>query len=139
MQCWVFREWNIMFRCECQRLTTYHKWHFLYAHIYRASARPPASQSTAPHFPSSLDGMRNQKARTGLVRQSAVIELHPLNWTWPHFGMQSLSQSEAFLPLSLQRSDVDNERDVTLHIKATASARSWHFVLGLGSEHLLGS
>ena len=28
-------------------------------HICRASARPPASQSTAPHFPSSLDGIRN--------------------------------------------------------------------------------
>ena len=30
--------------------------------ICHASARPPASQSTVPHFPSSLDGMRNQKA-----------------------------------------------------------------------------
>ena len=29
--------------------------------ICRASARPPASQSTAPHFPSSLDGIRNRK------------------------------------------------------------------------------
>ena len=29
--------------------------------ICHASARPPASQSTAPHFPSSLDGIRNQK------------------------------------------------------------------------------
>ena len=28
-------------------------------HICRASARLPTSQSTAPHFPSSLDGMRN--------------------------------------------------------------------------------
>ena len=26
----------------------------------RASARPPASWSTAPHFPSSMDGVRNQ-------------------------------------------------------------------------------
>ena len=31
-------------------------------YICRASARLPASQSTVPHFPSSLDGMRNQKA-----------------------------------------------------------------------------
>ena len=30
-----------------------------YSNICHASARPPASQSTAPHFPSSLDGMRN--------------------------------------------------------------------------------
>ena len=31
--------------------------------ICRASARLPAFQSTAPHFPSSLDGMRNRKAQ----------------------------------------------------------------------------
>ena len=30
-------------------------------YICRASARPPASQSTAPHFPSSMDGARNRK------------------------------------------------------------------------------
>ena len=53
--------------------------------ICRASARPPASQSTAPHFPSSLDGIRNRMARTGLVRRSSLIELHPQNWTQPHF------------------------------------------------------
>ena len=75
----------------------------------------------------------------GLVHRSLVIELHPLNWTRPHFGTQNLSQSEAFLPLSLQRSDIDNEHEVTLHIKVSASVRSWHFILGLGSEHLLGS
>ena len=108
-------------------------------YICHASARPPASQSTAPHFPSGLDGMRNRKARTGLVHQSLVIKLHPLNQTRPHFGMQSLSQSEAFPPLSPQHSDIDNECDITLHIKVSASVCSWHFVLGLGSEHLLGS
>ena len=54
--------------------------------ICRASARPPASQSTAPHFPSSLDGIRNRKARTGLVHRSSLIKLHPQNWTRPHFG-----------------------------------------------------
>ena len=75
----------------------------------------------------------------GLVRQSLVIELHPLYRTQPHFGVQSLSQSEAFPPLSSQGSDIDNERNVTLHIKASASDHSWHFILGLGSEHLLGS
>ena len=36
-------------------------------------------------------------------------------------------------------SNVDNEHDITLHIKVSASIRLWHFVLGLGSEHLLGS
>ena len=33
-----------------------------YIYICRASARPPASQSTVPYFTSSLDGIRNQKA-----------------------------------------------------------------------------
>ena len=56
-----------------------------YLYICRASARPPAFQSTAPHFPSSLDGMGNQKAQTGLIHRSAVIEHHPLNQTQPHF------------------------------------------------------
>ena len=107
--------------------------------ICRASARLPASQSTAPHFPSSFDEMRNRKAQTGLIRLSAVIKLHPLNRTRHHFCAQSLSQSEAFPPLSPRCSDIDNEHDITLHIKASASAHSWHFVLGLGSEHLLGS
>ena len=51
----------------------------------RASARPPAFQSTVPPFPSSLDGMRNRKAQMGLVHWSAVIEHHPLNQTQPHF------------------------------------------------------
>ena len=55
--------------------------------ICRASAKLPASQSTAPHFPSSLDRIRNRKAQTGLVRQSSLIELHPQNRTRPHFGM----------------------------------------------------
>ena len=55
-------------------------------YICRASARPPASQSTAPHFPSCLDRIRNQKARTGLICWSSLIELHPRNRTQPQFG-----------------------------------------------------
>ena len=50
---------------------------------------------------------------------------------------QSLSQSEVFLPLSPGCSDVDNEHDVTLYIKASVYTHSWHFVLGLGSEQIL--
>ena len=34
-------------------------------YICRASARPPAFQSTVPHIPSSLDGIRNHKALNG--------------------------------------------------------------------------
>ena len=35
-------------------------------------------------LPSSLDGIRNHKARTGLVRQSSLIKLCPQNWTRPN-------------------------------------------------------
>ena len=37
----------------------------MHGDICHASARPPAFQSTAPHFPSSLDGIRNHKAQNG--------------------------------------------------------------------------
>ena len=53
--------------------------------LCHASARLPASQSTAPHFPFSLDGIRNRKAQTGLIHQSSLIELHPQNRTQPNF------------------------------------------------------
>ena len=39
--------------------------------ICRAYARPPASQSTAPHFPSSLDGIRNRKG----LKRPCLLEL----------------------------------------------------------------
>ena len=42
-----------------------------------ASARPPASQSTAPHFPSSLDGIRTRKG----LKRSHPLEL--INQTPP--------------------------------------------------------
>ena len=44
------------------------------------------------------------------------------------FGMQGLSQSEAFPPLSPFCSDIDGECDVTLHIKVSACIRSRHLV-----------
>ena len=56
-----------------------------------------------------------------------------------HRAQDDLSQSETFPPLSLGHSDVDNECEVTLHIKVSANAHSWHFVLGLGTEYLLGT
>ena len=89
-----------MYYCEYAHLLKKCMEHTCMSAICHASARPLASQSTAPHFPSSLDGMRNRKAQTGLVHQSAIIKLHPLNRTRPHFCTQSLSQSEAFPPLS---------------------------------------
>ena len=52
---------------------------------------------------------------------------------------QSLSQSEVFLPLSLGRSDVACECDVTLHIKGECmrtleALGSWHLVSVLETE-----
>ena len=51
--------------------------------ICRASTRPPASSVNYASLPSRLDGIRNRKARTGLVRQSSLIELCPQNRTRP--------------------------------------------------------
>ena len=52
---------------------------------------------------------------------------------------QSLSQSEAFPPLSPERSDVAHEHDVTLHIKGECvhtleALGSWHLVSALETE-----
>ena len=52
--------------------------------ICLASTRPPAFSVNCASLPSSLDGIRNRKARTGLVCQSSLIKLHPQNWTWPN-------------------------------------------------------
>ena len=111
---------------------------FLY--ICRASARPPTFPSTMPYIPSSLDGIRNRKALNGSHSSECGNRTPPSKSNSALFVMQqSLSQSEAFPPLSARCSNVDNKCDVTLHIKASAYACLWHFVLGLGSEHLLGS
>ena len=103
--------------------------------ICRASARPPAFPSTTPHIPSSLEGTRNRKAlnrhpscsRSAVIEHTLSIEHHPLV-TW-----QSLSQSEAFPPLSPEHSDVAREPDVTLHIKGECM----HTLEALGSWHLV--
>ena len=52
---------------------------------------------------------------------------------------QSLSQSEAFPPLSLGCSDVARECDITLHIKGECvhtlkALGSWHLVSALDTE-----
>ena len=53
------------------------------------------------------------------------------------FGVKGLNQSEAFLPLSPFRSDVDDEHDVTLHIKVSASVRSGHLVTRRSPRHFM--
>ena len=84
-------------------------------------------------FPSSMDGARSQN-RSKLPRP---LELNnqtpPATSDRAQFGTKGLNQSEAFLPLSPFHSDVDDECDITLHIKVSASIHSRHFVT-LGSE-----
>ena len=48
-----------------------------------------------------------------------------------------LSQSEAFPPLSPDRSDVARERDVMLPIKGSACGRSGHSIPTFGHGHLV--
>ena len=49
----------------------------------------------------------------------------------------SLSQSEAFPPLSLDRSNIARERDVMLPIKGKHMCVLGHFVLTFGPRHLV--
>ena len=96
--------------------------------ICRASARPPAFLPTTPHIPSRLEGKRvsflNGAVHLGRNLTQAVDS--------------GLSQSEAFLPLSLDHSDIARERDVMLPIKGKCmqmlgALRSdlWLWILGL--------
>ena len=82
--------------------------------ICHASARPPAFLSTMPHIPSSLEGMRSHKALNGYHSLNIANDL---GRNWDSHCWVCLSQSEAFLPLSLGCSDVNHEHDITLHIK----------------------
>ena len=47
-------------------------------------------------LPSSLDGIRNNKAQTGLVCRSSLIELHPQNWTWPNLAHKASANQRLF-------------------------------------------
>ena len=75
--------------------------------------------------------------RSCLVCRSSIIELHLQHWTGPNLVRKSLSQSEAFPPLSPLHSDVDGERDVTLHIKVSASVCSGHLVTRRSPRHFV--
>ena len=87
---------------------------FIFQYICRASARLPAFLSTMPHIPSSLEGTRSRKALNGYRSLKVANDLgcNQDSCCWV-----CLSQSEAFPPLSLGRSNVAREHDVTLHIK----------------------
>ena len=88
-------------------------------------------------FPSSIDRARSRN-RSKLPPQSELDNrTPPATSNRAQFGVQGLSQSEAFLPLGPFRSDVDNECDVTLHIKVSASVRSGHLVTRLSPRHFV--
>ena len=106
-------------------------------YICRASVRPPASQSTVPHFPSSMDGVRNRKGSKRPHPSELDNRTPPAKSDTAQFGTLGLSQSEAFPPLSLHRSDVDSERDVTLHIKVSAPVHSGHLVTHRSPRHFV--
>ena len=76
-----------------------------------------------------------------LVRRSSIIgnRTPPAMMNRAQFGTSGLSQSEAFLPLSPLHSDVDGERDVTLHIKVSACIRSGHLVTRRSPRLVIGS
>ena len=84
------------------------------ANICYASARLPAFLSTMPHIPSSPEGTRSHKA---LNRYCSLNIANDLGQNQDSSCWVCLSQSEAFLPLSLGCSDVAHEHDITLHIK----------------------
>ena len=118
--------------------------HMLY--ICRASARPPAFLSTTPRIPSRLEGMWSRKALrwsrkapNGYHSLNGVNDLGQNPYSSHGFG---LSQSEAFPPLSLVRSDVARERDIMLPIKGKCMRvleallfGTWHLALGAWSLH----
>ena len=88
-------------------------------------------------FPSSMDGARSRN-RSKLPHPSELDnQTPPATSNRAQFGTKGLNQSEAFLPLSPFRSDVDNERDVTLHIKVSVSVRSGHLVTRRSPRHFV--
>ena len=88
-------------------------------------------------FPSSMDGARSRN-RSKLPRPSELDNRTPPAMTnRAQFGVQGLSQSEAFPPLSPLHSDIDGERNVTLHIKVSASVRSGHLVTRRSPGHFV--
>ena len=88
------------------------------------------------HIPSSLEGTRSHKALNGYHLLNVVNDLGRIRDS--HCWV-CLSQSEAFLPLSLGCSDVAHEHDITLHIKGEYVAMlealgSWLLVSVLETE-----
>ena len=88
-------------------------------------------------FPSSMDRARSQN-HSKLPRLSELDNrTPPATSDRAQFGAKGLNQSEAFPPLSSFRSDIDDEHDVTLHIKVSVSVHSGHLVTRHSSRHFV--
>ena len=103
--------------------------------ICRASARLPAFLPTTPRVPSSLEGIWSRKALNGYRSLNRGNDLGRNPYSSCGFG---LSQSEAFPPLSPERSDVAHECDIILPIKGKCVhtleallSGTWLLALGL--------
>ena len=88
-------------------------------------------------FPSSMDGARSRN-RSKLPHPSKLDNrTPPTTSNRAQFGTYGLNQSEAFLPLSPFRSDIDYEHDIMLHIKVSASVHSGHSVTRRSPGHFV--
>ena len=88
-------------------------------------------------FPSSMDGARSRN-HSKLPRPSELDnQTPPTTSNRAQSGVEGLNQSEAFPPLNPFRSDVDDECDVTLHIKVSVSVRSGHLVTRHSPRHFV--
>ena len=88
-------------------------------------------------FPPSMDGMRSRN-HSKLPHPSELDNRTPPTTSdRAQFSVKGLNQSEAFPPLSPFCSDIDDERDVTLHIKVSASIRSGHLVTRCSPRHFV--
>ena len=88
-------------------------------------------------FPSCMDGAGSQN-RSKLPHPSELDNrTPPATSDRAQFDTKGLNQSEAFPPLSPFCSDIDNKRDITLHIKVSVSVRSRHLVTRHSPRHFV--
>ena len=84
-------------------------------------------------FPPVVDGMQLM----GLEGSKWISFTRRGEWLWMELDWDHLSQSEAFPPLSLGRSNKKPGCDVMLPIKGSANALSEHLVLALETGHFV--
>ena len=88
-------------------------------------------------FPSSMDGARSRNRSKLPCPSELDNQTPPATSDRAQFGTKGLNQSEAFPPLSPFCLDVDDERDVALHIKVSASIHLGHLVTHRSPRHFV--